>query len=185
MTITALPLAGLALVQLQVFKDARGFFMERFRADVFRAHGLPSSFVQENHARSVPRVLRGMHYQTNPAQGKLVGVTHGRVWDVAVDLRHDSPTFGRHHAVELSDENGLLFWIPPGFGHGFCVLGEEPADMVYEMTAHYNPEGDGGVVWNDTDLAVPWPVTNPVLSSRDAALPTFAQFRANPVTDWT
>src|SRR5205823_71251 len=139
MKVLPVEIKGLALVELKVHGDARGFFVERYQHDRFRDHGLPSNFVQDNHSRSAPGVLRGLHYQVNPGQGKLVGVIRGRIWDVAVDIRPNSPTYGKHVAVELSDMNGRLLWIPPGFAHGFCVLGEEPADVLYKVDAAYNP----------------------------------------------
>src|SRR5437879_6863337 len=117
-----LEISGLLLVELEVRGDARGFFVERYQQEKFRALGLPTRFVQDNHSRSAPGVLRGLHYQFDPPQGKLVGVTRGRIWDVAVDIRPASPFFGKSAGVELSDRNGRLLWIPPGFAHGFCVL---------------------------------------------------------------
>src|SRR5262245_41452032 len=128
MKVIPLELRGLVLIEQVVHRDERGFFIERFNARKFTELGLPTEFVQENHSRSEPGVLRGLHYQNAPAQSKLVGVTRGRIWDVAVDLRPDSPTFGRHSALELSDDNGRMLWIPAGFAHGFCVLGDESAD---------------------------------------------------------
>lgn len=178
MRIDPLELPGLVLISLAVHRDARGFFTERFHRERFRGADLPALFVQDNHSRSAPRVLRGLHYQDHPAQGKLVGVTRGRIWDVAVDLRPDSPTFGRSVAVELSDENARLLWIPGGFAHGFCVLGDEPADVLYKVDALYNPAGEGGIHWADPDLAIRWPVPEPVVSARDEALGTFAEYRA-------
>jgi dTDP-4-dehydrorhamnose 3,5-epimerase len=136
---------GLFVVELSVHGDARGFFIERFQAERFREYGLPAQYVQVNHSRSRPGVLRGLHYQHTPPQGKLVGVTRGQIWDVAVDIRRGSPSFGRSVGIELSDLNGLLLWIPAGFAHGFCVLGDEPADVVYQTDALYNPDGEGGI----------------------------------------
>src|SRR4051812_22085693 len=126
----AIPLEinGLVLIELEVRGDARGFFIERYQQEKFCRFSLPERFVQDNHSRSAPGVLRGLHYQVNPAQGKLVGVVRGSIWDVAVDIRPSSPTYGKHLAVELSDMNGRLLWIPAGFAHGFCVNGEGPAD---------------------------------------------------------
>jgi dTDP-4-dehydrorhamnose 3,5-epimerase len=181
MQVTPLDVKGLLLLELKIHGDARGFFAERYQAARFAELGLPTIFVQDNHSRSAPGVLRGLHYQHTPAQGKLVGVTRGRIWDVAVDVRADSPTFGKYSGVELSDLNGRLLWIPPGFAHGFCVLGDEPVDLLYKVTALYNPPGEGGIRWNDPDLAVPWPLVNPTISGRDQNLPSFAQYRANPV----
>ena len=182
MKVTSLTLRGLTLIELAVHGDARGFFVERFQAATFEAHGLPTMFAQDNHSRSAPGVLRGLHYQHTPAQGKLVGVTRGRIWDVAVDIRPESPTFGQSFGVELSDLNGRLLWVPSGFAHGFCVLGDEPADVLYKVDGPYNPRGEGGIIWNDPDLAVAWPITRPVLSVRDQGLSSFAEYRAHPVS---
>jgi dTDP-4-dehydrorhamnose 3,5-epimerase len=176
-----LDMNGLVLIQLVVHKDARGSFRERFHAGKFQELGLPIQFVQENHAQSRPGVLRGLHFQYAPAQGKLVGVLRGRIWDVVVDLRSDSPTFGEHSATELSDANGQLLWIPAGFAHGYCVLGDEPADVVYSVDAFYNPDGEGGIQWNDPDLGIAWPIPNPIVSKRDQWLSRFAHYRSAPV----
>ena len=172
--------AGLKLVKLGLKGDQRGFFVERYKRSEFEAAGLPTSYLQVNHSRSAPGVLRGVHYQYSPAQGKLVGVTRGRVWDVAVDLRPDSVTFGQSFGVELSDVNAQLLWIPTGFGHGFLVTGDGPADVVYQTTSEYNSATEGGIIWNDPDLAIEWPFDNPQLSVRDAVLPSFAEYRAHP-----
>ena len=171
------PLDGLKVVQLDLHGDARGFFVERFHMKRFSEAGLPHIFMQDNHSRSAPGILRGLHYQSSPPQGKLVGVTRGRVMDIAVDIRPYSPTFGEYHAVELSGENGRLFWIPAGFAHGFCVLGDEPADMLYKVTGVYNAVGEGGIRYDDPDLDIDWPITNPTISERDKKLPTFAEYK--------
>ena len=176
MNVTWLDIAGLALIQSPVYRDARGFFVERFKEKALAEHGLRVRFIQDNHSRSLPRVLRGLHYQTNPSQGKLVSVIRGRVWDVAVDIRPDSPTFGNHFAAELSDENGLAMWIPAGFAHGFCVLGDESADLLYKVDAPYQPRGEGGLFWADPALAIPWPIAHPIVSPRDAQLGTLADY---------
>jgi len=180
MKVTRLGIDGLLLVDLDIYPDERGFFIERFQVDRFRAAGLPVDFQQDNHSRSRPGVLRGLHYQHTPPQGKLLGVIRGRIWDVAVDIRPDSPTYGRHEAVELSGENGRLLWMPPGFAHGFCVLGDEPADLLYRVDGAYNKAGEGGIAWDDPELAVPWPITPSVVSDRDRELQSFAEYRANP-----
>ena len=180
MKVTDLPLPGLKLVELKVFGDARGFFVERYNEKAFREAGLPTRFVQDNHSRSAPGVLRGLHFQTGPAQGKLVGALKGRIWDVVVDLRPESAAYGKHHAVELSDTNGYLLWVPPGFAHGFCVLGDEPADVMYKVDELYSPATDGGVIWNDPELAILWPVAQPLVSDKDAKLPTFSHHRSHP-----
>jgi dTDP-4-dehydrorhamnose 3,5-epimerase len=173
-------IAGLKIIQLKILGDSRGFFVERFNAQQFAEAGLPVNFVQDNHSRSGPDILRGVHYQHTPAQGKLVGVLRGRVWDVAVDIRPESPTFGKHHALELSDENGVVFWIPPGFAHGFCVIGDEPVDMLYKVTAPYNASGEGGIRFDDTDLNIPWPVKKPIISTRDQNQQSWRDYCANP-----
>lgn len=180
METTDTPLEGLLLITLPVHRDARGFFVERFREESFRALIPDARFVQDNHSRSHPNVLRGLHYQHSPAQGKLVGVLRGRVWDVAVDIRPDSPTFGEHYGAELSGENGALLWIPPGFAHGFCVLGDEPADMLYKVTAPYSPQGEGGIRFDDAALGIEWPLSHPIVSARDEALASWAEYRRNP-----
>ena len=180
MEVTGCNISGLKIIQLDVKGDARGFFIERFHAGRFAEAGLPTDFLQDNHSRSAPGILRGLHYQHMPPQGKLVGVTRGAVWDVAVDIRPDSPTYGQHHAVELTGENGLLFWIPAGFAHGFCVLGNEPADMLYKVTAHYNAGGEGGIRYDNLELAIGWPLKNPVISERDSKQQSWQDYRKNP-----
>lgn len=180
MKATRLELEGLILIEISIRGDERGFFAERFKRSAFRELGLPCDFRQDNHSRSAPGVLRGLHYQSAPPQGKLVGVTRGRIWDVAVDIRPHSPTFGRSHHLELSDVNGRLLWIPPGFAHGFCVVGDEPADVYYKVDEDYNPAGEGGILWSDPELAIPWPVRDPVVSTKDGALQGFAEYRARP-----
>ncbi len=171
---------GLKRIQLRLLGDARGFFVERYNAKTFSDAGLPANFIQDNHSRSAPNILRGLHYQFNPPQGKLVGVVRGRILDVAVDIRPGSPTFGQHEAVELSDENGLLLWIPAGFAHGFCVLGDGPADVFYKVDAPYNAGGEGGIRFDDKALGINWPLANPVISDRDKNLPGWSQYAANP-----
>jgi dTDP-4-dehydrorhamnose 3,5-epimerase len=183
MKVTPLAIADVLLIELSVFEDERGFFVARYHTEQFREYGLPTAFVQDNHSRSRPGVMRALHLQHTPAQGKLVGVIRGRIWDVAVDIRPDSPTFKQHVSIELSDLNGRLLWIPAGFLHGFCVLGDEPADVLYKVDAPYNSKGESGVIWNDPDLAVPWPIQPTVVSARDQAMPSFAEFCANPI-DW-
>jgi dTDP-4-dehydrorhamnose 3,5-epimerase len=175
-----LEISGLVLIELEVRGDARGFFVERYQQEKFRQLSLPERFVQDNHSRSAPSVLRGLHYQSNPPQGKLVGVVRGSIWDVAVDIRPSSPTYGKHLGIELSDMNGRLLWIPAGFAHGFCVQGEEPADVMYKVDHPYNPAGEGGIAWNDPELAVPWSCKDPKISARDQKQSSFARYRAKP-----
>ena len=180
MKVTSVGIQGLLLVELKVYGDARGFFVERYHQQRFAEAGLPGQFVQDNHSRSAPGVLRGLHYQLGPSQGKLVGAVRGAIWDVAVDIRPNSLTYGQHFGVELSDVNGKVLWIPPGFAHGFCVLGNEPADVMYKVDTTYNPSGEGGIMWNDPEIALPWPIKNPTISTRDQALQSFAQYKARP-----
>jgi dTDP-4-dehydrorhamnose 3,5-epimerase len=180
MKVIDLPIQGLKLVELDIFRDPRGFFVERFNSKKFAEANLPTQFAQDNHSHSVPGVIRGLHYQTGPTQSKFVGVIRGRVWDVAVDIRSNSPTFGKHHAVELSETNGKLLWIPAGFAHGFCVLGDEPADVGYKVDNLFSPTGDGGIHWNDPDLNIPWPVKNAIISEKDRKLQSFAEYRLAP-----
>lgn len=178
---TALP--EVKRITLDIHGDARGFFCERFHEEKFAALGLDVPFVQINHSRSAPGVVRGIHFQHTPVQGKLVGVTRGAILDVAVDLRPNSPRFGQHMGVELSDMNGALLWIPEGFGHGFCVLGNEAADVVYNVTSLYAADGESGVRFDDATIGITWPVASPTLSARDEQLPTLTAAKAD-LTRW-
>lgn len=162
---TSLP--GLVVIEPRVFADARGFFLETFQAQRFREAGLPTDWVQDNLSRSQRGTLRGLHYQHQFPQGKLVYVTRGAVWDVAVDLRRSSTTFGHWHAEELSDTNHRQLYLPPGFAHGFCVLSES-ADFAYKCTAPYRPEDERTLLWNDPAIGIPWPDVAPrILSDKD------------------
>ncbi|MET4616571.1 dTDP-4-dehydrorhamnose 3,5-epimerase [Stenotrophomonas sp. 2619] len=165
---TSLP--GLVLLEPVVFGDARGFFFETWNAERYAAQGLPSSFVQSNVSSSSKGVLRGLHYQWPRPQGKLVTVLQGEVYDVAVDIRRGSPTFGRWEAFILSGENRRQLWIPPGFAHGFAVLSDD-ALFNYLCTDVYVKEADASVRWNDADIAVDWPISTPTLSSKDEQAP--------------
>lgn len=177
-----LELPGLLLIELDVWRDSRGFFVERYQEGKFMVElGMDMRFVQDNHSRSVPGVVRGLHYQRNPDQGKLVGALRGRIFDVVVDLRPKSPTYGKWHGEELSDQNGKLLWVPPGFAHGFCVLGNEDADVMYKVDAPYSPKTEGGIRWNDPELQIQWPVKEALVSPKDQVLPTFAEYRQKPV----
>lgn len=178
MIIAPCSLPDVLRISLTIHRDSRGFFVERFREETWKARGLPTDFVQDNHSFSVPGVLRGMHLQISPAQGKLVGVTRGIIWDVAVDVRPNSPSFGRYVAEELSAENATMLWIPPGFAHGFCVLGDEPADVLYKVTAPYAPNSEVGIAWDDPDIAIAWPLQNPILSEKDRKNLSLAEFKA-------
>ncbi|RUM89888.1 MAG: dTDP-4-dehydrorhamnose 3,5-epimerase [Thermodesulfatator sp.] len=166
------------LVRPKVFEDERGFFLEFYRDSAFRSAGIPFRFVQDNHSRSKKGVLRGLHYQLRPkAQGKLVKCLRGKIWDVAVDLRRGSPNFGKWVATELSEENKCMLWIPPGFAHGFVAL--EDCEVLYKCTEEFVPELDRGIIWNDPDLGIPWPVKKPILSSKDNRLPRLKEAEIN------
>lgn len=170
MKVTPTAIPDVMLIEPRVFGDARGFFFESFNQQAFnKATGIQHQFVQDNHSRSSQGVLRGLHYQLSPhAQGKLVRVVRGAVWDVAVDIRKGSPTFGRWVGAELSEDNQHQLWIPPGLAHGFLVLSKS-ADFLYKTTAYYAPEAERCIAWNDATLAIDWPlVGEPVVSAKDA-----------------
>jgi dTDP-4-dehydrorhamnose 3,5-epimerase len=153
------------------FGDDRGYFGETYKQSAFRANGIDESFVQDNYSFSRHGVLRGLHYQKHPlAQGKLVRAVFGTVFDVAVDIRHGSPTYGQWVSEILSGENGWMLYVPPGFAHGFCVLSAE-AGVAYKVTQEYSPELDRGIIWNDPQIGVRWPLEQPLLSAKDASLP--------------
>lgn len=165
------PIDGLLIVRPRIFPDDRGFFMESYKASEFAAAGIHEVFVQDNHSRSKRGVLRGLHFQRAPhAQAKLVRVTSGLVWDVAVDMRADSATYGRWFGLELSAENHTMLYLPRGFAHGFVAL-SDVAELLYKCGTEYHNESDGGVRWNDPDLAITWPLDDVLLSGKDAALP--------------
>lgn len=178
MKFTPLAIPDVLLIEPKVFGDARGFFLESFRQDLFNeTTGTNYAFIQDNHSRSSKGVLRGLHYQLPPhAQGKLVRVVSGSVFDVAVDIRRGSPTFGQWAGAELSAENHRQLWIPPGFAHGFVVL-SDTADFVYKTTAYYAPESDRGLLWNDPDIGIEWPQLDIEfsLSEKDQNQPTIKQ----------
>lgn len=177
MKVTELEIEGLKLIELKTFHDSRGFFVERFNFETFKKLGMPTEFKQDNHSRSKPKVIRGLHFQHTEPQGKLVGVIRGKIWDVAVDLRQNSKTFGKYFSVELSDENQRVLWIPAGFAHGFCVLGESEADVLYKVDVTYNTKGELGIKWNDPGLNIPWPVKDPIVSEKDQVLASFADYK--------
>ena len=171
MNVTETALPGVKRLEPRVFEDARGFLLESWNRRTFAALGLVADFVQDNHSRSRRGVLRGLHYQLHAPQGKLVRVVNGAVFDVVVDLRQSSPTFGQWTGTELSAENHRMIWIPPGCAHGFLVL-SETADVFYKATAHYAPQWDRGIRWDDPAIGVRWPLAGPpVLSDKDRAWP--------------
>ena len=176
MKFTQTDLPGVIVVELEVFRDSRGFFVESFHAEKFATGGIDATFVQDNHSRSRRGTLRGLHAQKDYPQGKLVRATRGVVFDVAVDVREGSPTFGRWVGYELSEENFRLLYIPVGFVHGFCVL-SETADVEYKCTDFYRPGDELGVAWNDPEIGIDWPVEQPLLSENDVANPALAALR--------
>ncbi len=180
MNVIETKLAGCVVIEPKVFGDERGFFLETFQADRYRDQaGIDLPFVQDNHSRSRKGVLRGLHFQKTKPQGKLVRVVSGEVFDVAVDIREGSATFGQWEGVILSEKNKRQFWVPPGFAHGFLVL-SDVADFEYKCTDYYDPSDEGALVWNDPDIGIQWPQPEGAsiqLSEKDAAAPSFAQLR--------
>jgi len=170
-----LSIPDVILVEPKVFPDDRGFFLETFKASDFEKANLPTSFAQDNFSCSKKDVIRGLHYQKNPkAQGKLVSVLKGGVWDVAVDIRRQSPTFLKWVAAELNDRNHSMLYLPPGFAHGFAALTKE-VYLLYKCTNEYDPQADAGICWDDQDIAISWPVDCPILSVKDRQLPSLRQ----------
>ena len=171
-----LEIAEVVVLKPRRFADERGWFFESFNSTSFQqATGVPEPFVQDNHSRSTKGVLRGLHYQLVQPQDKLVWCIRGRVWDVAVDIDPCSPTYREHVGVELSDSNHRQVWVPPGYAHGFCVLSES-ADFHYKCTDYYDPVDEGGILWNDPDLNIEWPVDSPLVSEKDQALTTLISY---------
>jgi dTDP-4-dehydrorhamnose 3,5-epimerase len=171
MNVIQTQLPGVLIIEPKVFGDERGFFVECYQEPRYRDAGIELPFVQDNHSRSQYGVLRGLHFQRNRPQGKLVRVTRGAVYDVAVDIDPESPTCGEYVGVELTADNHLQLWIPPGYAHGFCVL-SDVADFQYKCTDLYFPEEEGGLIWNDPDVNIPWPVETPKLSEKDLRNPS-------------
>ena len=170
-----LQIPEIMLIGARSFGDNRGRFLETYKTSEFAANGIPAQFVQDNLSCSVRRVLRGLHFQVHPkAQGKLVMVHQGEIFDVAVDIRRGSPTYGRSVGITLSADRFQMIYVPVGFAHGFCVLSED-AIVSYKVTEEYAPEYDRGILWSDTDLEIPWPITDPILSSKDAQIPSLKE----------
>jgi dTDP-4-dehydrorhamnose 3,5-epimerase len=178
---TSLP--GVVVIEPQVFGDARGYFYESYNQEKYEAAGIKRTFVQSNVSRSAKGVLRGLHYQWPNPQGKLVSVLEGEVFDVAVDIRHGSPTFGKWEGVMLSAENKRHFWIPEGFAHGFCVVSEF-ATFSYQCTALYDREADASVRWNDARIGIDWPVSQPLLSEKDEKAPLLQDVATNRLPEY-
>ena len=183
MNVIKTQIKDLLIIEPKVFGDERGFFYETFQAERYKAAGINADFVQDNRSRSSKGVLRGLHFQKTKPQGKLVSVTEGEVFDVAVDLRPESDTFGQHEAVLLTGENKLQFYVPPGFAHGFCVL-SETADFQYKCTDYYDPSDESGLLWNDDNLAIQWPIKAPLLSDKDKMQPRLNNIKDKLINGW-
>ncbi len=178
MNIIPTALEGVMIIEPRVFGDSRGFFLETYQLERYReALGIEHAFVQDNQSRSGRGVLRGMHAQKVHPQGKLVRVAQGTIFDVAADINPQSPTFGQWVGAELSDTNHRQMWIPPGYAHGFVVL-SEVADFIYKCTDYYHPEDEIGFIWNDPEVGIDWPISEPLVSDRDAGLPNLAEIGA-------
>lgn len=170
-TFKKLDIPEVILITPNSFPDERGFFLEHFKESEFSSNGIKTKFVQDNFSHSIKGVLRGLHYQKNPkAQAKLVSALRGEIFDVAVDLRKDSPTYGKWVGEILSENNHNLLYIPEGFAHGFCVLSEQ-ADVLYKVSQEYSPEDEKGILWNDAELNITWPVDKPIFQEKDSKLP--------------
>lgn len=167
-------LPGVLIIEPTVFGDTRGFFKETYQAQRYRDAGIEYDFVQDNHTRSQKGVLRGLHFQITKPQGKLVSCSQGAVFDVVVDLNRESKTFGQYVGIEMSEDNHRQVWVPPSYAHGFCVL-TKSADIQYKCTDYYDPSDEGGLIWNDPDLAIDWPINEPLLSNKDAELPALKE----------
>jgi dTDP-4-dehydrorhamnose 3,5-epimerase len=177
--VTKFSIQGPLLIEPKMIGDSRGFFVERFRKDVYLELGLPE-FIQDNYSRSSGQVLRGLHFQYDRPQGKLVSAVRGAIFDVAVDIRETSPTFGQHVAVELHGDRPAWFWVPAGFAHGFRVLSAEGADLLYKVNADYNAQGEGGIAFDDSDLGIQWPGSSPEISERDRKMPSWKAYLVQP-----
>ncbi len=174
MKVVTTPLAGLLVIEPKCFADERGFFMEIYQEKKYRAAGIVENFVQDNHSRSARGILRGLHFTRKKPQAQIVTVMRGKVFDAVVDLRKNSPTFGQGFGVELSDEGPRQVYMPPGFAHGFYVLSEW-ADLHYKVSEYYDAEDEGGLLWSDPEIAIPWPTGVRELSARDAVYPTLKE----------
>ena len=177
MEVVKTPLGGVLLIKPKVWGDARGYFVETWQQERYAAAGIDLPFVQDNHSRSAYGILRGLHFQKTRPQGKLVQVSSGSVFDVAVDIRAGSPSFGQWYGVELTQDNQWQLWVPPGLAHGFVVTSEY-AHFHYKCTEYYCPQDEGAIRWNDPDLGVVWPVECPVLSQKDTVAPSWREFQA-------
>ena len=173
------PLNDIVVIAHEVFEDERGFFTEIYREDLFKEFGLPTNFVQDNHSRSIKNVVRGLHFQWDPPMGKLMRVTFGSAFFVAVDIRKGSPTLGKWFGIEVSAQNKKQVWAPAGFARGFCVL-SDAAEIQYKCTAIYNNTGESAILWSDAAIGIEWPVVSPILSAKDEKAQTLEQWLASP-----
>jgi dTDP-4-dehydrorhamnose 3,5-epimerase len=178
MELERLPIDGLCIVHPRVFDDDRGFFFESYNQDKFRRLGIDLNWAQDNHARSIKGTVRGLHFQSGRGQAKLARCARGRLWDVAVDIRPGSPTLGRWHAVELTEDNKNIFFIPAGFAHGYCAL-SDVAEALYKCDSVYDPALESEIAWNDPDIGIDWPEKNPVLSKRDQSAQSLREYLTN------
>jgi dTDP-4-dehydrorhamnose 3,5-epimerase len=178
MQVSTTSLKGLLVIQPTVFSDARGYFYEPYNKKKFIEIGIPDNFVQDNQSCSQKGVIRGLHFQNPPsAQSKLLRVIQGSIWDVAVDIRKSSPTYGKFFSIELSAENKTVFYVPAGFAHGFVTL-EDNTILFYKCSDYYNKEAEGSVLWNDSDIGIPWKITDPILSEKDRNAPRLKEFNS-------
>jgi len=175
MNVIETDLPGVLIIEPKVFGDSRGFFLESYQKQRYAEAGMEYDFVQDNQSRSQRGVLRGLHFQVKKPQGKLVSVSRGEVFDVAVDINPASDTFGKYVGVSLNEDNHRQLWVPPGYAHGFVVI-SDTADFQYKCTDYYDPSDEAGIIWNDSQVAIDWPVNNPVLSDKDSILPTLAEY---------
>ena len=180
MIVEKTPLEGLLLIKPNVHEDKRGYFYENYRDELFEANGLPTNFRQDNQTKSVKGTLRGLHYQFKYPQGKLVRVSLGMAYDVAIDIRKTSPTFSQYFGVNLTDKDHMQMYIPPGFAHGFCVLSDQ-AIFQYKCTDIYHPEDEYGIKWDDPNISIDWKKSNPIISSRDKELPYLSNQKNLPI----
>jgi dTDP-4-dehydrorhamnose 3,5-epimerase len=176
MKVTETEIPGVLIVEPRVFTDSRGFFLETYHRERYREAGISAEPIQQNHSSSRRGTLRGLHYQLRKPQGKLLWAIRGEIFDVAVDIRPGSPTFGRHVSVNLSEENRKQIYVPPGLAHGFVAL-SDVADVLYQCSDLYDPSDEAGILWSDPALAIPWPIRDPLLSAKDAGLPPLASAR--------
>ncbi len=178
--ISQFPIQGPVLLTLRNYPDSRGFFTERYKDEYKKLLSISTDFVQDNFSRSTKNVIRGLHMQHSPGQGKLISCVHGEILDVVVDIRKNSLTYGQHLSVALNGDEPTLFWIPAGFAHGFSVL-SEVADVLYKVDCHYNAKNEMSILWNDPDLKIDWKVSTPIVSEKDGDSPSFKEYAQNPI----